>query len=467
MNLWRVSLRNVRIRAVSSVLTCVSIALGVMLLAGLWMLSAQAERHYKASFRGFDAIVGPKEGSPLSLVLSTVYNLGYEPGVVSLDVYEDLRSGRLARRWGTRYAIPQARGDSFADFPIIGTTDEMFSKFHLEYTKEGERRIPHPLKFAEGGAWSFSHEDLLAFAARRLKQGAGEDVPLFDGAKTATVTAEDGHEIANIPTQYRQAVIGAKVARELGAGVGFAFTPVHGKRDEVGAHVHDEARCRVVGVLEPTGSPVDAGIYIPLGTFLALDGHADEQYRPGHELGATFISAVIVSTKHPTGPENLRKEFGTRSDAQVAIPRTEIPQLLKLVGDVKQLLDVISWMVLIVAAIAILVALYNTMNERRREIAIMRSLGARRWQIGRIIVQEALTISLIGAVVGVIGCHVAAYLLADVVSERTSVPLDWATFHWRELVLVGGVGALGVVAGLVPAAKGSLTEVAENLAPTS
>jgi putative ABC transport system permease protein len=143
-----------------------------------------------------------------------------------------------------------------------------------------------------------------------------------------------------------------------------------------------------------------------------------------------------------------------------------IPKFLQQVGSAADALEVVAWLVLAVAAIAITVAIYNTMNERRREIAIMRSLGARRYQILTIIVGEAALLSLFGAVLGVLTCHLCALLLRGTVEDLTGVYLDWAAFAVRELYLVAAVTGLGAVAGLLPAAKGSLTQVADNLAPS-
>jgi putative ABC transport system permease protein len=118
----------------------------------------------------------------------------------------------------------------------------------------------------------------------------------------------------------------------------------------------------------------------------------------------------------------------------------------------------------LVAAVSITVAIYNTMNERRREIAIMRSLGARRFQILAIITGEAALLSLFGALLGLTTCHGATFLLRGVVEDMTGVYLDWAQFGLWELWLVLGVTGLGACAGLLPAVKGSMTQVADNLA---
>src|SRR5690606_12803431 len=120
--------------------------------------------------------------------------------------------------------------------------------------------------------------------------------------------------------------------------------------------------------------------------------------------------------------------------------------------------------VLLVAAISITVAIYNTMNERRREIAIMRSLGARRFQILSIITGEAALLSFFGAVLGLVACHTAEFFARELVEDLTGVNLDWTIFKLWELWLVLGVTGIGAIAGLAPAVKGSMTQVADNLA---
>ncbi len=179
------------------------------------------------------------------------------------------------------------------------------------------------------------------------------------------------------------------------------------------------------------------------------------------------ISAIIVDTRDPLGGQKLRFEFQARRDAQVAWPHIELVNLYRMIGAGTELLIIVSWLVVAVASISVLVALYNTMNERRREIAIMRSLGARRAQIIQIIISEAFLVSLVGGVAGVVLCHGLALVLGGFVERSTSVPLDWAAFSLAEAVLVGGVAILGSVSGILPALKGSMTPVAENLGPTS
>jgi putative ABC transport system permease protein len=450
MNLFAISLRSLRVRALSTTLTTVSIMLGTALLAALWLLIDQTRQRYTASTAGYDAVVGPKEGSPLALVLSAVYNLGVAPGVVPYSVYHELRQRREVR-----YVIPQARGDTYLGFPVIGTTDEMFSKF---------RRGAHgPLTFAAGGPFKFTHDEFAQFAgdlaSGKIKPGHHHD--------HADGEAHD-HDRSGCwvpPSAWRQAVIGAEVSKR-GVKLGDIITPVHGGADDPDPHVHEESQCKVVGILHATRTPLDHSIYIPIGTFLSMDKH-DSAVRSTEGGQQVALTAIVADPIGHLGASWLRHQFQTRADAQVAWTAFEVGELMKLVGSATDVLRVVSWLVLVVAAVAIAVALYNTMNERRREIAIMRALGARRVQILSIILGEAVVIALLGAVAGVLACHVAVYALGDVIQERAGVFVDWAAFTRDEIWLILAVGALGGLAGMLPAVKGSRTQVADSLAPTS
>jgi putative ABC transport system permease protein len=471
VNLVSISLRNLKIRALSSTLTVVSIVLGTALLCGIWLLIDAADRHFRGGQLGYTAIVGPKQGSALELVLNTVFNRGVSPGLVPFSVYEQLHEEKLQyrdRKLPMRYVIPQARGDNYKGFPIIGTTDEMFSKF-----KRGEHGT---LEFAQGQPFAFGHVDLLAFLPKLVehlkekhehgKEGEKEHDHEHGHPEGAHEHGPHGEMV--VPKELRKAVIGARVARELGLSLGSPIVATHGLSDEAGAHVHEESKCEVVGILAATGSAIDEALYVPLATFLAISEHQDLKEGQSADASGIGLSAIIVEpAARGIGASYLRDAFQMRPDAQAAFTGGEVTRLLEIVGNVGDALRVVADLVLLVAALSILVALYNTMNERRREIAIMRSLGARRGQILRIILFEGVLISCVGACLGVLACHLAAWAGGATVERMARFRVEWAVFSIAELWLILGVTALGGFAGVLPAWKGSRTQVAENLGPTS
>ncbi len=462
MNLLSISWRNLRVRVLSTTLTTLSVALGAMLLCAIWLMIEAAERHFRGGQLGFPAVVGPKQGSALEVVLNTVFNRGVSPGLVPFRVYQELHDEKLDYRGGKlrmRYVIPQARGDNYKGYPIIGTTDEMFLKFR--------RASEGPLGFARGGPFVFSHEDLLAFVPKLIAHlaEAGQHTHEHKEGDPAHEHDAEGHMV--VPPALRQAVLGAAVARRLGLDLGAKIVATHGLADDAGAHVHEESTCEVVGILAATRTAIDEAIFIPLATFLAISDHQQLKEGQAADAGSLGLSAIIVNPADRLGPNYLRDAFQLRPEAQVAFTNFEVSNLLQLVGDAAQVLRVLSYFVLAVAGLAILVALYNTMNERRREIAIMRSLGARRGQILRILLQESTLVSLVGAVLGIAACHLAAWVFAGPVERLARVPVDPLQFSLAEFWLILGTGLLGGFAGILPAIKGSMVQVADNLGPTS
>ncbi len=461
MKLWSISLRNLRIRLVATVLTMASIVVATGLYAAILVMAEQTKQRYEGSIGGYQAVVGPKDASQLELVLNTIFNVGEAPALFPMQACIDLREGKgFSRRGQVRYEIPQAHGDSVGqfNFPVIATLDEMFTKY--EWQKE-------PLRFEAGGGFRFGWDDLMAFAA---------ELAAHENGKRAGAAPLPPRPL--LRPEWKQCVIGSRVARQLGLALGAEVTPVHGKMGEFGYHEHPEAACKVVGILAPTNSPIDTTIYLPLSVHYLIDGHEagvfvveippgktpDDAKKLPVAPGRIGLTAIIVDPKDHFGARILRTDFGSRPDAQVAWPQDVVPKFLRQIGNVADALTIIAWLVLLVAGVSITVAIYNTMNERRREIAIMRSLGARRVQILSIIVGEAALLSFFGALLGLVTCHAAAFLLRSVVEDQTGVYLDWAAFRPWEAWLLFGVTGLGAVAGLLPAIKGSMTQVADNLA---
>jgi putative ABC transport system permease protein len=373
MKLWSISLRNLRIRLVATVLTMLSIVVATALYAAILVMSEQTEQRYKGSIGGYQAVVGPKDASQLEVVLNTIFNVDVAPGLFPLRICSELRTGKGAsRRSQVRFAIPQARGDSVSrfNFPVVATLDEMFSKYEWSY--DGDRG---PLRFAAGSGFAFGWDEMMQLA---------DQLAAWENGRRAG--AEPRPARPKIQPQWQRAVVGARVARALGLGLGGHITPVHGKMGEFGYHEHPEATCEVVGILAPTNSPLDTTIFLPLGLHYLIDGHEGGSFLvevpPGKtpddakllpvEAQRLGLTAVLVDPKDHFGARILRQEFASR-EAQVAWPQDVIPKFLQQIGNAADALAVIAWLVLLVAAISISVAIYNTMNERRREIAIMRS----------------------------------------------------------------------------------------------
>ena len=450
MNLAQLILKNLRQRALSTWLTLASVALGTALAVALLVVQREADALVGQGEFGYDLVVSAK-GSPLQATFNNAFLLGDPVGTFEMALYDDLTDGEYAAYVAD--AVPLAWGDTHRGRRIVATTTALFDGF--------EPRRGRPVTMAEGRA--------------------------FEDARW-------------------QAVLGSDAADALDAGVGYEFSALHG--NEQTGHVHEEA-WTVVGVMARTYTALDKAIYVPIETAVALGEHAEGlldqlQYRRGpeeirrayeereaeldrlveaggtrHEAyveaadGAVVpatprefwgITGVLVATRGGIGAANLRYALNNGPRATAAVPAQEMRAFLDdfLAGPTLLFL-LVTALVTVVAALGILVSIYNSVAARRREVAILRSLGATRGRVLALVVLEATLIGLAGAVLGLLGGHALAAAVSGQVARRLGQGIDWWAVGGVEWAYLGGVVVLAGLAGLVPALKAYATPVAQNL----
>lgn len=415
--LFKIVRKSLRQHAVSTTVTALAIALAAGLVMSVFAIQRQTYAAFTGGDIGFDAVLGAR-GSQLQLVLNTVFHLETSPGNIPYSLYKE-----IAGNSQVELAIPYAVGDNYEGFRIVGTTEEIFTQFEF---RRGRKFQPQP-----GGRF-------------------------FD-------------------PNAQEAVIGSFAARETGLKVGDVFQPYHGVIfDEKNRHNDDYT---VVGILEPTNSPSDRVIWIPLDGIYRMSGHvlrgAGENYEA--QAGETIpdeakeVSAVMLKFKSPQAGMNLDQLINRQGKAAtLAFPigRT-MAELFDKLGWVNRVLELVAYMVVVVAAFSILAGIYNSINERRREFAILRALGARRPTVFAIILLEAVSIAAIGTLLGYIVFILIMWATALIVREQTGVVLDIFRFEWALLFTPLLMLLVGAIAGILPALKAYRTDVAENLAPVS
>ena len=393
--------RSLRQHALSTLVTAGSIALAAGLLLTVWVVKTQSQTVFAATNSGFDAVLGAR-GSKLQLVLNAVFHLEASPGNIAAADYEMIR-----RHPAVKSAIPLALGDTVNGWRIAGTTEQLFN--------DTEHAPGKKYAFAPGG--------------RNFKLGAQE------------------------------AVVGSYAAKQLRWKVGSHFHPHHGLNEEAG-HEHEE-EYTVVGVLEPTNTPVDRVIWIPLEGVQTMSGH--------NPLAATEVSAVLIQLRAPTAGLMLNNQLnGAGGKLTFAYPIGSIvAELFNKISWVDKVLTLIAWLVAAVASASVLVSIYNSMSARARDLAILRALGARRRTIFGAVVGEAAAIGLLGAAAGFAVFAALAAGVAGMIQAQTGVvlePLKWnPVFWWGPASFVG----LCVLGGIVPALKAYRVPVAETIAPVS
>jgi putative ABC transport system permease protein len=381
-------------------------AFSISLACGLLMSVWVVKEQSRATFTGVNGgfdAVLGARGSKLQLVLNSIFHLEASPGNVSATDYLDIKNNP-----NVALAIPIAAGDNYHGYRLVGTIPEFFEK----------------VEFAPGKHYE-------------VEPGGN----LFD------------------PTR-REAVVGSFVAQKMGLKPGDTFHPYHGlifnEQDQ-----HAETYV-VVGVLKPSNTPSDRVIWIPLEGIQKMKGHDPKT--------ATDVSAVLVKLKGG-GAVGFRMDMmynkqGNRLTFAWPIAMT-IAELFDKIGWFDKVLALVSYLVALVATASILASIYNSMNERRREIAILRALGARRRIIVSAILLEAAAISALGMVVGFLVYLGIMTGAAKVIRAQTGIVLDPYQFNAVMLWAPAALISLGALAGIVPAIKAYQTDVASYLAPTS
>lgn len=411
MGILKIVFKNIKQRSLASLLTIFSIMLGVALVTSIILLRKESEDAFNQTATGYELIVGPK-GSSLQLTLNTVYQIGVPLGNMPFRVYELLKNDKRVK-----LAIPYVSGDNFKNFRLIGTVPEIFTEF--EYHKGKKYNI---------SSGKFFENDF-------------------------------------------EAVIGSETSLRTGLKIGDTFTGSHGVDSYEGAETHDEFRFKVTGILEKTFSPVDRLIFVSMNSVWKLHNHEMENDTASASTNHNTITSILLKLKNPVYFDLVRRQINDDRyegiSAQAILPVFEIKQLFDIIGNINSILLVIAYLVIFVSAISVLVSLYNSMNERRREIAIMRSLGASRFTILKIIVMEGVIISLCGSLSGLLLGHSVLIILKNKISDLAGIQITGTTFSITELYIFAGTVLLGMIASLLPALKAYKTDVAENLNPVS
>lgn len=391
------SLRN---RKFTAGLTVVSIALAVMLLLGVERIRSQSREGFTATISGTDLIVGAR-ASPVHLLLYAVFRIGNPTNNLRWESYGD-----IARHPQVAWTIPLSLGDSHRGFRVLGTTADYFE--HLRF----------------GGG-------------RRLEMARGKAL-------------EDAHD----------AVLGAEAAEKLDYRPGDSIVIAHGA-GEVSFSLHEEQPFTVVGVLARTGTPVDRTVHVTLEGLDAV--HAgDNGYDPldsaltGETGGAArprAISAFLVGLKSRPAALAMQRTINEyRGEPLTAIlPGVTLQEMWEIVGTIERTLFAVSALVVVVGLAGMLVALLTGLSERRREMAVLRSVGARPLHVFGLLLGEAAFLTLLGIALGVAALYLGLLGGRPWLESRLGlfISIGWPSAYEFGLMIL--IAVAGVLIGLVPA----------------
>lgn len=395
----------------------VSIALSVMLLLGVEQLRIQARESFSQSISGTDLVAGART-SPIQLMLYAVFRLGDATHNIRWSSFQ-----AMAEQPAVAWAVPISLGDSHRGFAVIGTTAAYFD--HFRY---GDRR---PLIFAEGKPFT----------------------DIFD------------------------AVIGADVAKQLGYHVGDSIVLNHGAKD-LGLTEHADKPFRVSGILERTGLPVDRSVHVGLEAIEAI--HLDWQGgapMPGLSIPAEYvrkfdlapkeITAALIGLKSRAGVFQMQRFINQyKGEPLLAVlPGVALDELWSIVSVVEKSLLAISALVAAVGLSGLVAVVLAGLGERRRELAILRSVGAGPSTVFMLLAIEGFMVVTAGALLGVLGLAALSLLAAPILEAQLGVSLATGMLSaeaWQLLLLVMTTGFL---VSLIPGYRAYRLSLADGLTP--
>lgn len=411
----RLAMQSLANRWLTALLTMLAIATSVMLLIGVEKVRTGARSSFADTISGTDLIVGARSGS-IQLLLYSVFRIGNATNNITWQSYEDIVS-----RPEVAWSVPLSLGDSHHGFRVLGTTKDYFTRYRY--------RQANGLAFAAGGPFA----------------------DLFD------------------------AVVGSDVARDLGYHIGDKLIIAHGL-GSVSFVEHGDKPFRIAGVLEKTGTPVDRTVHVSLEAIEAI--HVDWKSGariPGASVSADevrkldlkpkAITAALVGLKSKVAAFRLQRFVNDYSQEPLTaiLPGAALQELWGLVGTAETALSAISAMVVITALLGMITMILTTLNERRREMAILRSVGARPATILGMLTAEAAVLTLAGVGAGIGLLYLVLVVARPFIDRAYGLQLTLAAPTESELLKLAAVCVSGVLAGFLPGLYAYRLSIADGM----
>lgn len=424
MSILHLSWKNILNKPLNLVLNLVLFALGVGLISLLLLVNVQLEDKFEKNFAGIDLVIGAK-GSPLQLILSSLYHLDAPTGNMPVS---EAKAFLNPKHPIFKRAIPLSLGDSHRGYRIVGTNTGFIDLYAA--------------KFADG--------------------------KLFE--------------------ENMEVVVGATIAKNLNIKLADEFKSSHGLIEDENLVHEDAAPFKVVGILEKTGSVIDQLIVTKTQSIWAVHDEHDheseeeaEHYEAEHEhehdeaehsedLPLTSyedksITSLLVTFKgRNIQALNMARNINENTNFQAATPAIEINRLYTLLGVGEEALKAMALLIIFVSGLSIFISLFSSLRERKYELAVMRTLGARPGFLFQLIIFEGNIIAVLGYFCGIALSHGSMFLLADFLEKSYKYDFSAAIFLKEEIYIFGGSLVIGIIAAIIPAFQASKTDIHATLA---
>ena len=391
MNIFKLSIKNIFNKPLSSSISLSLLVLGVGIISLLLQLNTLIKDQMDNNLRGIDMVVGAK-GSPLQLILSSVYHIDSPTGNISLAEAETISNNRMVGS-----SIKILYGDNYKGFRIVGA-EKKFIELYKGVIKEGKD-------------WDNPYEVL----------------------------------------------VGSKVYEKLKINLGDELISSHGLRET--GQSHDEGTFKVVGLLKPSNSVIDQLIITSPQSVWDIhethdhDEHENEnehEHEHENEHDNREITAMLIKFKSPMNIIQFPRQINENTNLQAAVPSYEISRLFKLFGFGIETLSYLAYLIIIVSGFSLFINLFNSMRERKYEMALIRTLGASRFQLSTMIIFESLVLTISGFILGLLFSRFGVMFVSSLMEESINYNLNSLKILNEEYWLLILSVLIGLVASLIP-----------------
>ena len=430
-------------RLFSTITTILTVAVAVALLLVLLSMRDAGRQAFRRGSGNMHLLIS-RDASPLVSVLNGVFYANPPQRPIEWSKFQD-----IAARYPLEFAIPTQLGDSYRGFPVMATTPEFFSKFQPDASE--------PWSLADGRYFQRPFEVVIgATAAKQTGLRAGDRIHLTHGSGASRDASPRDKDDNNDAHRHDH------------------------DQDHGHEHVHVDFSYEIVGVLEPTGSAHDRALFTDLASTWIIHAH-DRRQRDDHHVTETTEADLLDSDRLITGIyarvlgrddsdasallpqtfDQLRRD----TSITVASPSQQINTLFTIVSNIDEIFIGMAAVVMVASGIAIMLALYNSMEQRRRQIAVLRVLGCSRSRIFGLIITESAIIGLLGAALGIVLALVGNQIVASIMKQRLNLVIDAAVPPIALFAVVIATIVVASLAGIIPAVMAYRTPVGRNLRP--
>ena len=412
-NLFRKSLWN---RRGTAILTIFSISISVTLLIGVENIRKGVRTSFSSAVSGTDIIVGARGGS-LQLLLYSIFRIGNSPNNLSWESYNELRNNKRVK-----WTIPISLGDSHRGFRVVGTNLDYFKFFRYGSKRE--------LEFLKGKPFS----------------------KVFD------------------------TVIGSEIAIKFNYKLNEEIIIAHGTGKKSFLN-HDDKPFKIVGILKPTGTPVDQSLHVSLEgiTAMHVDWESGGPPMEGESISAEEvlkldltpeeITSFLIGLKSKIHVFDLQRKVNTYKEEPLSaiMPGVALQELWNILRTAETGLRVITWFVLFAGLLGMVTSLLSGLNERRREMAILRSVGAGPGTISFLLILEATVLTLAGIIFGLFILYLAFFVSQPILEAYFGLFIPINLPSNRDIIILGGILLTAMLMGIIPALKAYHQSLADGM----